>query len=135
MSVRRVINAVAAAPHRAAFQHADLINRAGMIEQPNCFRIDARQHLDLELRLVLLGVLVPYRTLLETLRTPLTAVPVALCRFQPIKRQQLRNFLDVDRNFALCITAFWLTRLPQRVTSVEVREVPCVDGSEPKSAD
>src|SRR6516162_447530 len=94
MSVRRVINSVAAAPHRAAFQHADLINRAGMIEQPNWFRIDARQQLDIELRLVSLGVVVPYRTLLETLRTPLTAVPVALCRFQPVKRQKLRNFLD-----------------------------------------
>src|SRR5215467_6105131 len=92
MSVRRVINAVAATPHRAAFQHADLINRAGMIEQPNCFRIDARQQLDIELRLVLLGVLVPYRTLLETLRTPLTAVPVALCSFSTDKAPTVAQF-------------------------------------------
>ena len=59
---------------------------------------------------------------------PMTAVgPAASCA---ALNSRIAPYHAVDRNFALCITAFWLTRLPQRVTSVEVREVPCVDGSE-----
>jgi hypothetical protein len=54
---------------------------AGMIEQPNGLRMDARQQLEIELRRVQLGVLVPYRALLETLRTPLAAIPVAFVVF------------------------------------------------------